>query len=428
MTKITSYPAEPSDVKHFISAENKKNDHHLHTILTFDNHLNISTLKKAVVLSTQRLPLLLCHFKETNHGAFWQESVFSADDLVEVIETSVPEQKVNQAIVKKLSTENGPQIRLTIVRTKTSDQLVIVMNHMLADGAGFKEYLYLLSNLYSKSLDNPGYQAKLIPGSRSLKLVFDQFSSKQKQAILTKKKDQLPIQNPILPLQGDSNNPKIIWTKLSKQKFASFIDYTKQHEATVNDALFAAMALTIHQVTNQTAMSIDCPVDLRKYLPEDTVPGITNLTANITCHITTNDKLTSFESTLQTVKKSLQPQKNSLDALRIYYLLEIIFKKKPYIVAKKASEKLYSIPKISFTNIGIINDEKLIFQGSILKDCFICGSLKYAPFFQVAATTFRGELTLSINLHGTKEDHAWQAEFLNKMLQQFPDNSKGSRS
>ncbi len=227
MTKITSYPAEPSDVKHFISAENKKNDHHLHTILTFDNHLNISTLKKAVVLSTQRLPLLLCHFKETNHGAFWQESVFSADDLVEVIETSVPEQKVNQAIVKKLSTENGPQIRLTIVRTKTSDQLVIVMNHMLADGAGFKEYLYLLSNLYSKSLDNPGYQAKLIPGSRSLKLVFDQFSSKQKQAILTKKKDQLPIQNPILPLQGDSNNPKIIWTKLSKQKFASFIDYTK---------------------------------------------------------------------------------------------------------------------------------------------------------------------------------------------------------
>ncbi|MCH2965217.1 module of peptide synthetase, partial [Listeria monocytogenes] len=80
---------------------------------------------------------------------------------------------------------------------------------------------------------------------------------------------------------------------------------------------------------------------------------------------------------------------------------ELIFKKKSYISAKKASGKMYSIPKTSFTNIGIIDEEKLVFEGSALTDCFICGSLKYAPFFQGAATTFRGALTLSTNLHGT---------------------------
>lgn len=420
MTKITSYLAEPSDVKHFISAENKKNDHHLHTVLTFDNHLNISTLKKAVILSTQKLPLLLCYFKETKKGAFWQESVFSADDLVFLVKTTTPEEEVNQALIKKLSTENGPQIRLTVIRTKTSDQLVIILNHMLADGAGFKQYLYLLSDLYSKLLEDPEYQVKLNSGSRGLKQVFDQFSRKQKQEILIKQKNQPPVQNPKVPLQGDANNPKIIWAKTSTLQFASLISYAKKYNATVNDVFFTAMVLTINQATGQTAMSIDCPVDLRKYLPKNRTPGITNLTANITCQITATDSLTSFEETLQIVKKSLQPQKNSLAALRIYYLLEIIFQKKPYAIAKKASEKLYSIPKTSFTNIGIIDEDKLVFKNSYLQDCFICGSLKYAPFFQVAATTFRGELTLSTNLHGTNHDHNWQADFLQKMVQQFP--------
>ncbi|MBF2554884.1 module of peptide synthetase [Listeria marthii] len=420
MVKITTYPAEPSDVKHYISGEKMKNDHHLHTVLTFDNHLNIDVLKKAVMQSTQKLPLLLCHFKETKKGAFWQESVFSAVDLVFLVETQTPETEVNRALVKKLSTENGPQICLTIVRTETADQLVIIMNHMLADGAGFKEYLYVLSELYSKMLENPDYQANLSLGSRSLNQVFEQFSRKEIKSIFTEKTTQKAVHNPSFPLKGDPKNPEIIWTKVSKTNFSQIIHYAKEHEATVNDVLFAAMVRTVQQTTQQNEMSIDCPVDLRKYLPNKTSRGITNLTANITCQMKTTDDLSSFESTLQAVKKSLNPQKNSLAPLRIYYLLEFIFKKKSYSIAKKASEKMYSIPKTSFTNIGIIDDEKLVFEGSTLTDCFICGSLKYAPFFQVAATTFRGELTLSTNLHGTAQDHTWQKAFLEKMIANFP--------
>ncbi|HAO6512272.1 module of peptide synthetase [Listeria monocytogenes] len=419
MVKITKYPAEPSDVKHYISGEKMKNDHHLHTVLTFDNHLNIDVLKRAVMQSTQKLPLLLCHFKETKKGAFWQESVFSAEDLVFLVETQAPETEVDRALVTKLSTENGPQICFTVVRTESTDQLVIIMNHMLADGAGFKEYLYLLSELYSNLLENPDYAVKLSLGSRSLKQVFDQLSRKEIKSIFTEKTKQKAVHNPTLPLKGDPKNPKIIWTKLPKENFSQILHYAKEHDATVNDVLFATMVRTVLQTTGQHEISIDCPVDLRKYLPSKTSSGITNLTANITCQISTDDDLTSFESTLQAVKKSLDPQKNSLAPLRIYYLLELIFKKKSYISAKKASGKMYSIPKTSFTNIGIIDEEKLVFEGSALTDCFICGSLKYAPFFQVAATTFHGSLTLSTNLHGTMQDHAWQKEFLEKMISEF---------
>lgn len=422
MMKITKYPAEPSDIKHYISGEKKKNDHHLHTVLTFDNHLNMAVLKKAVMQSTEKLPLLLCHFNETKNGAYWQESVFSADDLVFLVETTEPDAEVNRALIRKLSTENGPQICFTIVRTTTTDRLVVIMNHMLADGAGFKEYLYLLSETYSNLLENPAYNANLSLGSRSLSQIFKQFSHKEKKTILTKKAKNKTVHNPVFPLQGDPENPKVIWTKLPKANFTQIIQYAKTQEATVNDVFFAAMAQTVHQTTSESELSIDCPIDLRKYLPERKSLGITNLTANITCEINKNDDLNSLESTLQAVKKSLDPQKNSLAPLRIYYLLELIFKKKSYSFAKKASEKLYSIPKTSFTNIGIIEEDKLHFEGSTLTDCFICGSLKYAPFFQVAATTFRGELTLSTNLHGTTSDHEWQRLFLEKLMLNLPAN------
>lgn len=336
MVKITKYPAEPSDVKHYISGEKMKNDHHLHTVLTFDNHLNIDVLKRAVMQSTQKLPLLLCHFKETKKGAFWQESVFSAEDLVFLVETQAPETEVDRALVTKLSTENGPQICFTVVRTESTDQLVIIMNHMLADGAGFKEYLYLLSELYSNLLENPDYAAKLSLGSRSLKQVFDQLSRKEIKSIFTEKTKQKAVHNPTLPLKGDPKNPKIIWTKLPKENFSQILHYAKEHDATVNDVLFATMVRTVLQTTGQHEISIDCPVDLRKYLPSKTSSGITNLTANITCQISTDDDLTSFESTLQAVKKSLDPQKKQLSPSANLLFIGTDFQEKKLHFRKKS--------------------------------------------------------------------------------------------
>ena len=37
-----------------------------------------------------------------------------------------------------------------VVRSSGKDTLCIVMNHMVSDGAGLKEYLYVLGTLYTK--------------------------------------------------------------------------------------------------------------------------------------------------------------------------------------------------------------------------------------------------------------------------------------
>ena len=64
------------------------------------------------------------------------------------------------------------------------------------------------------------------------------------------------------------------------------------------------------------------------------------------------------------------------------------------------------------TNIGIIDKNKLVFDGLRIKDTFICGSIKYKPYFQIAVTTFDNEITLSINFCGTEGDKIKITEFL----------------
>lgn len=72
------------------------------------------------------------------------------------------------------------------------------------------------------------------------------------------------------------------------------------------------------------------------------------------------------------------------------------------------------------TNIGIIDKKKLIFGGLNIKDAFICGSIKYNPYFQVAITTFDNEVTLSINFCGTYNDKNKIKEFLTVFDKELP--------
>jgi NRPS condensation-like uncharacterized protein len=48
------------------------------------------------------------------------------------------------------------QIKVCLLSNK-KQKLGIVMNHMIADGADFKKYLYILSETYSKLIDDFNY-------------------------------------------------------------------------------------------------------------------------------------------------------------------------------------------------------------------------------------------------------------------------------
>ncbi len=56
------------------------------------------------------------------------------------------------------------------------------------------------------------------------------------------------------------------------------------------------------------------------------------------------------------------------------------------------------------TNIGVLDEARLSFAGIRPSEVFICGSIKYKPYVQLAVSAYRNEITLSSNLYGGVED------------------------
>lgn len=84
------------------------------------------------------------------------------------------------ALAETIDPEAGPQIRLTLVRKTEKDILCVVVNHMICDGAGLKEYLYLLASLHNQLYAQPDYIPVLTAGPRSALTVLKRLSPREK--------------------------------------------------------------------------------------------------------------------------------------------------------------------------------------------------------------------------------------------------------
>lgn len=75
----------------------------------------------------------------------------------------------------------------------------------------------------------------------------------------------------------------------------------------------------------------------------------------------------------------------------------------PYKTAKMIVDYFSNAP-ISFTNVGALDQSRLALGKAQVAEAFMTGSIKYAPYFQVAVSTFDDLPTLSVNLYGTQSD------------------------
>ena len=67
-------------------------------------------------------------------------------------------------------------------------------------------------------------------------------------------------------------------------------------------------------------------------------------------------------------------------------------------------EANYHVREIGYTNFGVIDDQRLVFDQLPVTQCLLTGSFRTAPMFQVACSTFKGELSLGFNMIGTDEE------------------------
>lgn len=409
---IVKYKAATWDIMQHIFR--KFNDHQLHCVIHFDTHMDESCLRKAVDMSTDAFPILRSKFVEKSYFKFpyWEDCYFTSENIVKMIKTENIEKTIEKLIVAKTRENFGPQIMINIIRSSKSDSLCIIMNHMVSDGVGFKEYLYMLSLIYSHLKNNADYVLDIKMGSRSTSQIFKKINILDKiKILLTSTKLSKYDSGVIFPLEGDKRNPFILIRKIPREKVLLIKNCAKTNKATINDALLSAYIRALYKVLKINHLALPCPVNLRRYLPDGKSEGICNLTSNMVCEIEYEIGET-YEETLLKVKKSMDSEKDNFSCLKGPLIIEMIFGVLPYKTAKQAIIKIFNNPTIAMTNIGIIDKKKLVFDGLNIKDTFICGSIKYKPYFQIAITTFDDEITLSINFCGTESDKTKIIEFL----------------
>ena len=381
----------------------------------FDGHMNETLFRNTVQMSINAMPLIGCCFDVKNH--IWEKRNFTSDNIVHVINIQKEDKNTaEKLLLSSIDIEHEPQIKIFLLRNADSDTLCIIINHMISDGGGFKEYLYLLARLYSRLEKGESIHSEYLKYSRrNLNQLLKNFTLKEKLHIIFSK---LPVNSRgsdpalIMPLKGDKSNPFVSICRLNKEQLNRIKNLAKSNNASVNDIFLTAYIHALHKITNCTNIAIPCPVDLRKYKKVGQTCGICNLTGNYFCNVTVNPDST-FKSILSNVKNQMKSNKESTACLKGPMLFHIMFHVLPFNLVRKLFYKISPIPITSYTNLGIIDSEKLCFGSLSINDAFISTAVKYAPYFQLSISTYKDCCTFTSSVHGTEEDKRFVDCFLN---------------
>jgi len=411
------YHAEAWDILQHLFKEKRINNRTIHFAATFSDQLNLDCLKKSVDLSADAFPLIRCGFSEHGGRPYWEDKGYTADDMVELSEVEELDAAVWKTLQKEADEKNGPQLKIAIIRNGKTDTLCITINHMICDAAGFKDYLTLLSSIYSGVEKDPSYHPASLIGKRNLAQVMRTFSWIDRIKIFTGKNDMTKPDTAKFDFEGDLNHPFIEMKTVSRDKVRLLKDYARMHGATVNDVLLTAYIRALYQYFGRT-VAVPCAVDLRKYLPNRKAGSICNLVTNLTCDIG-SDIGATFDDTLDKVKQRMDQQKADIICMKSILLMEAAFRVIPYRIMGKAVDPFFSNPTIAFSNLGILAKEKLKFGEIEMTNAFMTSSIKYAPYFQIAVSTFDDGMALSANLYGTQTDRNKISSFLAAVISEL---------
>jgi NRPS condensation-like uncharacterized protein len=410
------YTAEVFDQIQMLFGNNGFNDHQLHCVLRFDHGLNNELLKKAVISSIEAIPILGTRYLE---GARPRWTSLDPKDFDRAFVVAQTEMAFEDFVVSRVDESLGPQIRACLLNSLPF-AVAFKMNHMVCDAAGFKTYLYFLCETYSRLMTDPEYRPCAITGDRSMRGVLKHFGMGTKlKCLLSQSKENNLTGNVKFPFSDRGELRSFILThKIVRERMSALKDYGKASSATLNDIVLTAYYRCLFQrlaLCPDATLQIPVMVDMRRYLGEaESSTSLTNLASMVLTQIECRTG-EHFEDTLSRVKAAMDKKKSSNLGLNVFIKLDLIYR---ILGDRNSNRLLHSVlknPLICMTNVGILDSAKISFGGLRPCDAFLCGSIKYKPYFQLAMSSYNGELTLSVNLLGSASDRDSVLSFLNEI-------------
>ena len=399
------FTAEAFDQMQLLWAVKEFNDHQLRCVLRFEQSLDAETLKTTVNSSIKAFPILGTRYIG---GMRPHWTSLDPSDFGRAFVMARTEVEFEEFVVSKVDEGIGPQVRVCLLNSMPFS-LALKMNHMVCDATDFKAYLYFLCGLYTGVIPDPGHGLGKSTEDRSVLRVLKRFGlgTRLKSAFLQSNQNN-HAGGIRFPLSGSGQaRPFILTRKLGRKRTATFKKYGQVRGATLNDVVLTALYRCLFRrftLSPGTVLRIPVMVDMRRYLAETGgESSLTNLTSTVSTELECRPT-ECFEDTLGRVKAMMDKRKRSNLGLNALIKLDRTYRFLRDRIANRLLMTKLNHPLISMTNMGILDSTRISFGDQRPSDAFLCGSIKYKPYFQLALSSFDGELTLSVNLLGSNSD------------------------
>jgi len=404
----------------------------IQAIMKLDGRLNFNKLVRAVRLSVDAEPVLGCRIIESD-PPYWKRF----DDLdnikfCSIEETENSDETVQRFLESPMDMGNNPMVMVKLIRSSTCDTLGLKINHVCCDGAGAKEYIQLLSDIYSciNKDDNvfvPSPSMYSWKDHERLLSVLSQYDPNTEWGPLT----QIPLTTWKFPWKNfRTGNLGIAVCRLPFGHLDILSKYAKTRGASINDLLLTAVFRAMFEIDNPpygVPMDIPITIDLRKYLPNNKAEAIRNFSSGVILRI---DRKANelFEGTLSRVMALTKDIKNRHPSFTNAKGLEVIekisfhqicsfFKILSQIMNLVSQNPFITIDRCSpiFSNVGLISKSLLKFGENTVTDAYILPPTVRAPGMLLAASSYNGIITLAVGYYKPSVRKSDMEGLLNKI-------------
>lgn len=391
-------------------------DHQIRGHVDFKGHLNEHYLERAVEITLHLVPILGCRYVEHWRQPYW-ETAEPVAAVFSFYKGYSPDHDVGRFLTQIIDPKTSPQIRVGLFRQE-SDTLCVVINHMIADAAGFKDYLYLLAKTYTALISGQEpYSADAgenIP-SRGLAQVVRGLGWRRvfKVFMADMRTKQNPTGQIFMPTSAGNTDPRIAVLKIDGAHYEALKVYAEENGATLNDVFLATVYKILAELLeiDQGRITVGITVDLRRYLPKRTADAICNLLSVVITGVEIAED-ENFSVILERVKSCMQWYKSRYLGLTGYTKYMPLLASVPYVWRKRLFLRFVANPYFVFTNLGILDSQKLKFHDHMIEQVYLSGSVKYLPYSQLAVSTFRDSFVFTFNCDGNEQHYHAMEHFL----------------
>lgn len=347
--------------------------------LVIQGHFNLKGLKESIEISTEYIPEILysvdfkrCRFVNTNHTV---NDVFCTENG-----------EVEFISAWNLSTDT--QLKIFVSQDNNIWNFTIGMSHVLTDGAGFLQYLYLLTSIYNGRVPSSGFR-----NVRNMDVFI-----KKIPFCIRRKHDFIPPK--AICNYHEGNQYYCLCCPVNEVDFKSICMKAESLNVSMNDVLMTAYSRMIARRLGETTVSIPCPADLRRICCDRKglmIGNMTGLYRSVPVSVTERD---SFETTLLQIHRETRQQRASLRCFYGIKILQMLYHKIPARCLVWLIRGNYDLNPISYTNIGKIDSDRLYFEDCNIESCYLTGTYRKSPDFQLSASTFKNVCTLNCTLSG----------------------------